>query len=156
MSHTSTAASEWEWSNGWTPSVSGTVNNRRGCQTLFLLTLAIVGAVLYVYVSVLDASPPQPKLAQLISNMPRVPVAADQAAFRVLQEAIHDQDPEAIAGLLHGDKAFSVSNNRHVIVLAQDRSGVVVQVLDGAQTGKTGWVVAAMVRYESSATTIAP
>jgi hypothetical protein len=57
-----------------------------------------------------------------------------------------------IAALMETRKTFSVATNRRVAVLASDQTVAIVQVLEGAQAGKTGWVLPSFVQPDSPGT----
>jgi hypothetical protein len=125
------------------------MNHRRRSQKLFVVVLLTLGVALALYVRTLEQIAPVVANGRLVAPLPRVPLAVDQSAFRELQEAMRDHDQLIITTLMESSKAFSVANNRRVAVLANEQTVAVVQILEGAQIGKTGWVPVSFVQPDS-------
>jgi hypothetical protein len=123
---------------------------------LFVVVLLALGVVLALYVRALERTSPVVGNGRLVAPLPRVPVAVDQTAFRELREAIRDHDQMLVTTLMETSKTFSVANNRRVAVLANDQTVAIVQILEGAQEGKTGWVLPSFVHADSPVTTTPP
>ncbi len=119
---------------------------------LFVVVLLALGVVLALYVRALERTSPVVGNGRLVAPLPRVPVAVDQTAFRELREAIRDHDQMLITTLTNMGKLFSVANNRRVAVLANDQAVAIVQILEGTQAGKTGWVLPSFVHPDSPGT----
>jgi len=129
---------------------------RKRSHKLFVVVLLALGVVLGLYVRTLEQIAPVVASARLVAPLSRVPIAVEQTAFRELREAIRDHDQLLITTLMEMGKAFSVANNRRVAVLSKDQAGAIVQILEGAQAGKTGWVLPSFVQRDSPATATPP
>lgn len=110
-------------------------------RSIFLIGLLALGAALFVYVAALEQTAPENEHARLASQLPRVPVALNQGAVDELQFALQHHDQTLIETMIGKGKALSVAQNRRVTVLARYKKAVVVEILEGAQTGKTVWVL---------------
>jgi len=132
------------------------MNRRRRSHQLFMVVLLVLGVVLILYVRTIEQTFPVIVNGRLVAPLPRVPLAVDQTAFRELREAIHDRDQLLITTLIETSKAFSVANNRRVAVLASDQNVAIVQILEGAQAGKTGWVLPSFIHADTPGTATPP
>jgi hypothetical protein len=122
----------------------------------FVVVLLALGVVLALYVRMLERVAPVVVGARLVASTPRVALAVDRMAFREWQQARHDQDFVLITALTDMGKLFSVANNRRVAVLSNDQTVAVVQILDGAQVGKTGLVPSSFIQRDVPRTATPP
>jgi len=129
---------------------------RRRSHKRFVVVLLALGVVLALYVRALERGAPGVVGARLVASTPRVALAVDRMAFREWQQARHDQDFVLITALTDMGKLFSVANNRRVAVLSNDQTVAVVQILDGAQVGKTGLVPSSFIQRDVPRTATPP
>ena len=129
------------------------MRRQHSSSTIFLLILASIGVALVGYVSLRDGQQPAAMTGRLVGRTARFPIAADPAVLPIIKRAILEADSTVIDGLIQEGKVFTVANNRQVEVQVATSTGLEVRVLEGAQTGRTGWVASRFVQLQGQETT---